>query len=261
MAARRRLFLTHAGELAHLLVRAIARNAMTMEFVRGYAERHDRHKIIANFERLREIESTISREALLLIAAEVRRLLPRAFGLPRNPRPEELALCDVFYGEFLQALGRALEWSSAETGVETQAFHRDLEMYAKWRGRNPELPAHGPSGGVSPFPDRCAILLDPAIMEQARRAAVVFQAHLLHLGTRIFLQLGRPIPYRGGPSSTSRKNAAPRVKAKVRAKTQAKTQAKTRTRATARKIAARRGQGRARSKAKPKKRSNARPRH
>jgi hypothetical protein len=257
MAARRRLFLTHAGELAHLLVRAITRNAMTMEFVRGYAERHDRHKIIANFERLREIESTISREALLLIAAEVRRLLPRAFGLPRNPRPEELALCDVFYGEFLQALGRALEWSSAEAGVETQAFRRDLEMYAKWRGRNPELPARGPSAGDSPFPDRCAILLDPAIMEQARRAAVAFQAHLLHLGTRIFLQLGRPIPYRGGRSSTSRKNAAPSIKAKIKAKTRAKTK----TRATGSKIAARGSQGRARSKAKQKKRSNARPRH
>jgi hypothetical protein len=254
MAARRRLFLTHAGELAHLLVRAIVRNALTMEFVRGYAERHDRHKIIANFERLREIESTISREALLLIAAEVRRLLPRAFGLPRNPRPEELALCDVFYGEFLQALGRALDWSSAEDGVETQAFRRDLEMYAKWRGRNPELPTRGPSGGDSPFPDRCAILLDPAIMEQARRAAVAFQAHLLHVGTRIFLQLGRPIPYRGGPSSTSRKNAAPRIRAKTKIKT------KTKPRATARKIAARGSRGRARSKAKPKKRSNTRPR-
>jgi hypothetical protein len=257
MAARRRLFLTHAGELAHLLVRAIARNAMTMEFVRGYAERHDRHKIIANFERLREIESTISREALLLIAAEVRRLLPRAFGLPRNPRPEELALCDVFYGEFLQALGRALEWSSAEAGVETQAFHRDLEMYAKWRGRTPELPARGPSGSDSPFPDRCAILLDPAIMEQARRAAVAFQAHLLHVGTRIFGQLGRPIPYRSVAFSASRKNAAPRIKTKIRAKTQAKTK----TRVTGSKIAARGSQRRARSKAKPKKRSNARPRH
>jgi len=250
MAARRRLFLTHAGELAHLLVRAIARNAMTMEFVRGYAERHDRHKIIANFERLREIESTISREALLLIAAEVRRLLPRAFGLTRNPRPEELALCDVFYGEFLQALGRALEWSSAEAGVETQAFRRDLEMYAKWRGRNPELPARGPSGGDSPFPDRCAILLDPAIMEQARRAAVAFQAHLLHVGTRIFGQLGRPIPYRGGPSSTSRRNAAPRTRARTKAK----------PRATARKSAARRSQGRPRSKPQPRKHSKTRPR-
>jgi hypothetical protein len=192
MAAGRKLFLTHAGELAHLLVRAIARDTMAMEFVRGYARRHDRRKVLASVERLREMETTISREALLLIAAEVRRLLPRAFGLSRNPRSEDLALCDVFYTEFLEALGRALEWPLAEAGTEAQAFRRDLETYARWRERNPILPAASKaSGDDSPFPDRCAILLDSAMMEQARRAAAEFQSDLLRLGTRIFGQLGR----------------------------------------------------------------------
>ncbi len=255
MAARRRLFLTHAGELAHLLVRAIARDAMTMEFVRGYAERHDRHKVIANLERLREIESTISREAFLLIAAEVRRLLPRAFGLPRKPRPEDLALCEVFYTEFLQALGRALEWPSAEAGVETQTFRRDLEMYAKWRERNPDMPTRGASGGDSPFPDRCAILLDPAIMEQARRAAVAFQAHLLRTGTRIFGQLGRPISYRSGPSSRNRQNPASKARPTTKPKAGAK------TRATAKRLSARGKKRPARSTAKPKRRMSTRSRH
>lgn len=192
MAAGRKLFLTHAGELAHLLVSAIARDAMAMEFVRGYAERHDRRKVIANAERLREVESTISREALLLIAAEVRRLLPRAFELPGNPRPEELALCDVFFDEFLDALGRALEWPLVEAEIEAQAFRQDLETYARWRERN-SVPAakRKASRDGSPFPDRCAILLDSAMMEEARRAAVDFQSALLRLGTRIFGQLGR----------------------------------------------------------------------
>ena len=192
MAPGRKLFLTHAGELAHLLVRAIARDAMAMGFVRAYAERHDRRKILANVERLREMESTISREALLLIAAEVRRLLPRAFQVSRNARSEELLLCDVFYTEFLEALGRALEWPPAEAGTEAEAFLRDLETYAKWRERNPILPAaRKASGDDSPFPDRCAILLDSAMMEQARRAAAKFQSDLLRMGTRIFGQLGR----------------------------------------------------------------------
>jgi hypothetical protein len=192
MAAGRKLFLTHAGELAHLLVRAIARDTMAMEFVRAYAERHDRRKVLANAERLREMESTISREALLLIAAEVRRLLPRAFRTSRNARSEELLLCDVFYTEFLEALGRALEWPPAEAGTEAQAFLRDLETYARWRERNPILPpARKATGDDSPFPDRCAILLDSAMMVQARRAAAKFQSELLRLGTRIFGQLGR----------------------------------------------------------------------
>lgn len=192
MAGSRKLFLTHAGELAHRLVSAIARDAMAMKFVRGYAERHDRRKVVANAERLRETESTISREALLLIAAEVRRQLPGAFGLPRNPRPEDLALCDVFFNEFLEALGRALEWPLVEAELEAQAFRRDLETYARWREHNPALPAaRKASRDGSPFPDRCAILLDSAMMEQARRAATEFQSDLLRWGTRIFGQLGR----------------------------------------------------------------------
>jgi hypothetical protein len=168
---------------------------MAMKFVRAYAARHDRRKVVANLERLREMERTISREALLLIAAEVRRLLPRAFGFSRNPRPEELALCDTFYAEFLEALGRALEWPFAEAETEGQAFRKDLEIYAGWRERNPTVPAprkaSKASRDESPFPDRCAILLDSGIMDQARRAAAAFQSDLLRLGTRIFGQLGR----------------------------------------------------------------------
>jgi hypothetical protein len=193
--AGRKLFLTHASELAHLLVTAITRDAMAMKFVRAYAQRHDRRKVVANLERLREMERTISREALLLIAAEVRRLLPRAFGLSRNPRSEELALCDGFYAEFLEALGRALEWPFAEAETEAEAFRKDLEIYAGWRERNPTVPAprkaSKASRNESPFPDRCAILLDSGMMEQARRAAAAFQSDLLRLGTRIFGQLGR----------------------------------------------------------------------
>ena len=197
MAPGRKLFLTHAGELAHLLVRAIARDAMAMKFVRGYAGRHDRRKVLANVERVREMECTISREALLLIAVEIRRLLPRAFGLSRNPRTEDLELCDAFYTEFLKALGRALEWPPAEAEREAEAFRKDLETYARWRERNPVLPAaRKASGDDSPFPDRCAILLDSAMMEQARRAAAKFQSELLRLGTRIFGQLGRHSPRR-----------------------------------------------------------------
>jgi hypothetical protein len=203
MAAPRKLFLTHAAELAHHLVRAIARDAMVAEFVRRYAARHDRHKVVANAERLREMETTISREALLLIAAEVRRLLPRAFGLSRDSRSEDLALCDVFFTEFLEALSRALQWPLADGGAEIQAFRRDLEMYARWGERNPELPrASKRSADDSPFPDRCAILLDSAMMEQARRAAAEFQVDLLRLGTRIFAQLGRRGPERRQQSAT-----------------------------------------------------------
>lgn len=212
--AGRKLFLTHASELAHLLVTAIAHDALAIKFIRDYAERHSRRKVLANFERLREMERTISREALLLIAAEVRRLLPRAFGLSRSPRPDELALCDAFYAEFLEALGRALEWPLAELDTEAQAFRKDLEIYAGWRERNPEVPptpktSRNASRDESPFPDRCAILLDPGMMDQARRAAAVFQFDLLPLGTRIFGQLGRLAPQRRVSTGAKARPARP----------------------------------------------------
>jgi hypothetical protein len=227
MAAGRRLFLTHAGELAHLLVRGITRQGMALEFVRRYAERHERRKIMANAERLREMESTISREALLLITAEVRRLLPRAFGVPAKAGPEDLEFCEVFFNEFLGALGRALEWPFFEAQSEAEAFRRDLETYTKWRARDPLSPPRrsgAPDG--SPFPDRCAILLDAAMMEQARRAAAEFQTDLLRFGTRVFAQLGRRaserrIPADGGtrsrkrhPSGAIRDRAVARKRAK-----------------------------------------------
>jgi hypothetical protein len=197
MAARRKLFLTHAGELAHHLVNAIARDALAMEFVRGYAARNDRQKVLANAERLREMESTIGREALLLIAAEVRRLLPRAFAVSANSHAEDRALCELFYTEFLEALGRAMNWPVAEGDPGAQEFRRDLEMYATWRERDTLLGRRTKSfGDDSPFPDRCAILLDSAMMEQARRSAAEFQAELLRLSRRIFGQLGSRSPRR-----------------------------------------------------------------
>jgi hypothetical protein len=205
MAARRKLFLTHAGELAHRLVSAIARDAMAMEFVRGYASRHERLKLVTNAERLREMESTISREALLLIAAEVQRLLPRAFGLSSNSDSEDRAVCDLFCTEFLEALGRAMNWPIEESDLGVQGFRRDLEMYTKWRERNNLARARTKLHGKdSPFPDRCAILLDSAMMEQARRAAAQFQAELLRFGTRIFGQLGSLPQRRVSPNTRGR---------------------------------------------------------
>jgi hypothetical protein len=188
----RKLFVAHAGELAHRLVREVARDAQVARFVRSYAELHDRRKLTANPERLREMEFTISREALLVIAVEIRFLLPRAFGGPRGaPNPDQAFLCDAFYADFLQALARSLGWPAHEAEAEAQAFQRDLAMYTRWRERPAGSRSDAGKTGGSPFPDRCAILLDPAMMEQARRAATGFEIEIMRLATQIFSQLGR----------------------------------------------------------------------
>jgi hypothetical protein len=215
----RKLFLTHAGELAHRVVRAVARQGLAAQFVRSYAERHQRPKITANPERLREVESTISREALLVIAATVHRLLPRTFEKPRGVlRPEDAALSDAFYSEFLESLARALEWPATEAQAEALAFRRDLTMYARWAQRPVVSHAIDPKGGESPFSDRCAILLDPAMMEQARRAAVGFEIEITRLANRIFKQLGR--------RTASHKRRPPPAKKRTRQNTSKKSSAK-----------------------------------
>jgi hypothetical protein len=212
MPGKRKLFVTHAGELAHRLVRAVKRDGLVAQFVRSYAERHNRQKLVADPDHMRLLESTIGREALLVIVVEVRRLLPRAFGTGRGSmlRPEEAALSDAFYAEFLASLGRAMEWPASEAAAEAQDFQRDLEVYGRWKERS-AVSARASSVGASesPFADRCAILLDPAMMEHARRAAADFEAEVASMGVRMLGQLGRGT-IRAAKKSPQRARKSPR---------------------------------------------------
>ncbi len=203
MAGKRKLFIMHAQELAHRLVHSIAHGGLVEQFVRSYAERHNRRKLIGDPLRLRELESTIGREALLAIAVEVRRLVPRAFAQGGSkPGAEEIALGETFFSEFVASLGRALDWSAADAASEMQALQRDVEMYWGWSQRGAASPqsmlagrrserGRGEPSSEGPFRDRCAILLDPPMMEQARRAAAAFETEVVRVGIHAFDQLGR----------------------------------------------------------------------
>ena len=192
MAAQRKLFLTHAGELAHRFVRDVGRDGLVAHFVRSYAERHGRRGLLSDPARLPELSSTIGREALLVMAADIRRLLPQAFA--RGPkgalRPDDAAFIEAFYAEFLASLARGMDWPPGEASSETQMFRRDLEMYRRW-GQRPASAASAGRAGESPFRDRCALLLDPAMMEQARRGAADFESEILRTAAQRFRQLGR----------------------------------------------------------------------
>jgi len=211
MSNRRKLFIAHASELAHRLVRTVGSGGLVARFVRAYAERYNRPGLCENPERARELDSTIGREALLVMTVEVRRLLPSAFapGRPNHPAPQETALAEAFFAEFLASLGRSLEWPPNEAPAEADAFLRDLEMYQKWSGRSAVRlfgrPAISIEAGESPFADRCALLLDPSMMEQARRAAAAFETEIARTGARIFSRLGRGLPSAGRPRRARRR--------------------------------------------------------
>jgi hypothetical protein len=86
------------------------------------------------------------------------------------------AVLDLFREEFIVALGRALRWSEEESGE----FARDYDLYEATRSRAGAERSGGGTRNISSgaFVDRCGLLLDPSMLEQARRAAGRFQAQL-----------------------------------------------------------------------------------
>jgi hypothetical protein len=201
VAAQRKLFLTHAGELAHRFVREVGRDGLVARFVRSYAEGHGRRGLLSDPARLPELASTIGREALLVMAADVRRRLPQAFA--RGPkgvlRSDDAAFVETFYAEFLASLMRDLDWPRGDASAEADMFRRDLEMYRQW-GQRPVPDARAGHAAESPFRDRCALLLDPAMMEQARRGASEFEAEILRAAAQRFRQLGTSRVFTGKAS-------------------------------------------------------------
>jgi hypothetical protein len=230
MARQRKLFITHAGALAHHLVRAVRPHAMIADFAKSYAQHYDRVGVVDEPGRVRELESTLGRESILVMVAEVHRLLPNALGARKGRplQPEEAEFARIFWPEFMAALGRMLEWPPDEAASEREALDRDLLMYRRWSERAPYPGAPVPQDGVSPFLDRCALLLDPSTMEEARHAAAEFERVLTQAAARILDHLGRAGDEKPHAKPTSRpRPSAPRKPARPRpAKSKPKKSAK-----------------------------------
>lgn len=218
MARQRKLFMTHAGELAHRLVRAVRPHAMIAEFARSYAQGHGRAGVVDQPQRVHELESTLGREALLVMVAEVHRLMPATLGARKGKplEPEEAEFARLFWGEFMTALGRALEWPPEEFAAEREALERDLLMYRRWSERALFPGAPLEQDAASPFLDRCALLLDPSTMEEARAAAAEFEKDLVNAAARILGQLGRASEEKTRPKKARKHRPAPRKPARAK---------------------------------------------
>jgi hypothetical protein len=127
-------------------------------------------------------------------------------GAPKTPRHRPagidlaIPLLDLFREEFFVALGQTLEWDNDDA----QEFWHDLELYEKLTAAASQRAAkmRGPGRGSSrtatrgvararaetgsgPFVDRVGFLLDPSLMDQARREAGKFQTELHVIADRI----------------------------------------------------------------------------
>jgi hypothetical protein len=190
MPATRKLFPSYGSAVAQALCQALERDGMVKTFVAGYATEFDRRAVAASTAQAKELETTIGREALLAMIIEVREQLPRFFGKRRGVELAEpqASAAAAFFDQFFYALGRVERWSAEEMAE----FLRDLELYARMSPQH----AARQSGKVAarreaapperfPFPDRCALLLDPSMMEKARRAADRFHGELVRAAGKI----------------------------------------------------------------------------
>jgi hypothetical protein len=201
MPFRPRELVVRAREAAHLLLRALDREEMVQRFLDIYAAENRRPGRADHPGHYREQLETIRREAILAMVLRIEAALPRRLkvhvpvrsapkkrkgkrrGKVRRPAPSRRAagwdfaipVLDLFREEFFVALGQALGW----TPRDAEEFWRDLELYEKLQPANsrPSIRvAQRPL--TSPFIDRVAFILDPSLMEQARRATAKFESEL-----------------------------------------------------------------------------------
>jgi len=202
MPYRPRELVVRAREAATLLLATLDRNEMVARFLDMYAAEHRRPGRADHPFLYREQLARIRREAILSMVLRIEAALParlkvsvavrggkqrkkpqtgkkNARSTKRKKQPDlELAIpfLDLFREEFFVALGQALEWSDEEA----EEFWRDLGFYEKLAPRDP----HRNSAAArrlsisGPFVDRVALLLDPSIMDQARREAGKFELEL-----------------------------------------------------------------------------------
>ena len=172
-----------AQETAALLLSLLDREGVVARFLNSYAKEAKRPGRTANPERFRELVETVRRESLLVIVLATDGEIPARIGvrLGRRATPAQSDLINLYRDEFFAALRRSLRWSDEEFAD----FSRDLELYRKLYGT---VPTQGRSRGASaspkgPFVDRCGILLDPSMLDLARRAAAKFEAELISAAT------------------------------------------------------------------------------
>ena len=178
--------LTPPRELAKLLLHALKSGRVASTFLESYAKQFDRPEATAHPERRRELETMLDREMLLAMTAHIARVTElNARGRRSTPsRNDDPA---AFLRELLAALAKESNW----TAGDAMEFRGDLEIFrrltAALASRSSATRARLVPAG--PFVDRCAILLDPSMIENASRAAGKLLLQLEALTEKLFLEL------------------------------------------------------------------------
>ncbi|HXW61075.1 MAG TPA: hypothetical protein VEJ45_00615 [Candidatus Acidoferrales bacterium] len=205
MPYRPRELVVRAREAAAQLLATLDRGEMVARFLDLYAAEYRRPGRADQPAFYREQLERIRRESVLAAVMRIEAALPmrlkvrvtvrgakhpargkkrrsRAKSRPATKAALELAIpfLDLFREEFFVALGQAMEWSDEEA----REFWHDLDIYRMLSAHRSSRPAR-PGAASGPFVDRVALLLDPSLMEQARRAAGRFQLEVNTAADRV----------------------------------------------------------------------------
>jgi hypothetical protein len=211
MPYRPRELVVRAREAAVMLIATLEHNELVPRFLDMYAAENRRPGRADHPVRYREQFNTIQREAILAMVLRVQAALPTRLKVHVSVRSSSrttarrgkakkgkkvakrrsqqtgwdlaIPLLDLFREEFFVALGQALDWSDDDA----DEFWHDLELYEKLGKRPPQRRAGRASRVIAsgPFVDRVGLLLDPSLMDQARRAAGKFEGELNSAADRV----------------------------------------------------------------------------
>ena len=190
MARARKLFPIYGSSLANNMFLALGRGRMVEKFVAAYVAEYDRRGILGGPSRDRDLAETIGREAMLAMIHEIPQLLPRFFGKKQRAalKDEERQAVDAFFLELMAALGRVWKWN----GEDRRQFGHDLNLYSEFTAWSASLAKKRKRGKAPeedpPFVGRVALLLDPSMLDQARRAARKFHVEVKHLARKSLTQ-------------------------------------------------------------------------
>ncbi len=214
MPYRPRELVIRAREAAAKMLATLDRNEMVGRFLDLYAAEFRRPGRADQPAQYRDQLQTIRREAILAMVLRIESSLPKRLQVrvtvrgakrPRKPKKARkgakskpppkskpkvsmelgIPFLDLFREEFFVALGQWLEWSDQDA----EEFWRDLGFYEQLSrlapGRSPNAGRAAKNAASGPFVDRVGLLLDPSLMDQARREAGKFQTELNAAADRV----------------------------------------------------------------------------
>jgi len=181
-------------ELAKQLLHALKTGRIASAFLESYAKQFDRPEATAHPERRRELEVMLDREMLLAMTAHIARTTEiNARGRRTSFRTSRSSKSSVEPATFLRDLVAFLAKESNWTAGDAMEFRGDLEIYRRLAAVIAARSSATRSRIVvaGPFVDRCAILLDPSMIENASRAAGKLLLQLEALADKLFLESTR----------------------------------------------------------------------